>query len=251
MKKIFLIILKLNKVQKWVVISHALKRYLIDSHDISEEKIIVAPDGADEFPHEVKPVTNLIGDFNVGYVGSLYKGKGMEIIIPLSSRMPNVDFHIVGGKEKDILHWKREINEGQKNIHFHGFIPHAKTPQYIKSFDVLIAPYQSSVHVKDEKSSNNIALWMSPLKIFEYMSSQRALITSDIPILKEILINGENAILCDPDKISEWEDAINVLMNNEILSDKISSNAYHDFLKNYTWKQRANNLINEFNNKVL
>ena len=57
---------------------------------------------------------NLLGDPNnlkVGYVGHLHKGKGIEVIASIANMVNNnVEFHIIGGIEKDINIWKNNIN---------------------------------------------------------------------------------------------------------------------------------------------
>jgi len=42
---------------------------------------------------------------------------------------------------------------------------------------------------------------MSPLKIFEHMSSRKCIFSSDIPVLREVL-NDANAVLAVPDDAS-------------------------------------------------
>lgn len=243
LKKIFSFIVSRNRVERWVVISLALKRYLVTHYKINEDKILVAPDGADEFPKQVN-LLDLKGDFKVGYVGSLYQGKGMEIIIPLAFKMPQIDFHVVGGKNKDIEFWKNKFSGLPPNLHLHGFVPHSNTPDYINAFDVLIAPYQAAVHVKKEKESNNIAQWMSPLKIFEYMSSGKPLITTKLPILEEVLTDGKNSLMCNPENLAEWQNAIEKIQSDRIFGRNIATNALEDFKAKYTWKKRAINLLN-------
>ena len=75
---------------------------------------------------------------------------------------------------------------------------------------------------------------MSPIKIFEYMSYKKAIIASDMPVLREIL-NERNSILVDPSKIKDWIGAIEKLKSYQ-QRDKISNQAIIDF-KEYTWKK--------------
>jgi glycosyltransferase involved in cell wall biosynthesis len=45
----------------------------------------------------------------------------------------------------------------------------------------------------------NTVGWISPLKIFEYIAAKRPIIASDLPVLREILTNGEPVPLVHPE----------------------------------------------------
>ena len=89
---------------------------------------------------------------------------------------------------------------------------------------------------------------MSPLKLFEYMSSNKPIISSNLKSIKEILTNNHDAILCDPDKFDEWKEAIERLNKDKKFVKKISKNAYNNFLNNFTWDIRAKKILKEFVN---
>lgn len=237
-----------GKVLKWVVISAPLKDYLISEFNIQRDKILIAHDGADPTNfNELKKVTLKEG-YKVGYVGSLLKGKGVEIIFELSDSLKNIDFHVVGGESEQIKYWNSRRDIDQNNLIFHGFVSPKETSAYLLEFDILIAPYQKEVFVKERHNSNNIAKYMSPLKIFEYMSAGKPIITSDLPVLKEVLSHNETAILCDPENLGEWESAILLLKNNKELGYKLSKEAKITFENNYTWDQRAMKILNFLKN---
>lgn len=242
-------LLKKKNYYKTVVITNALKKHFMKKYNIKENDIIVAPDGADFPQNKVVPAKlKLESDkFNIGYVGSLYQGKGMEIISELVRKCSWANFHIIGGTEKDIRFWRDQL-EGLNNIHFYGFVPHSETVKYIKACDVLIAPYQKKVQGAGKKGSN-LSQWMSPLKLFEYMSMKKAIIASDLPVLREILINESNSILCNPYNIKEWIDALKKLSEDKGLREFIAENAYNDFVENYTWDSRTENIIGKKKDK--
>jgi len=55
---------------------------------------------------------------------------------------------------------------------------------YQAAADVLLMPYSSSF---GGSGGGNIARVSSPLKMFEYLASGRAILASDIPVLREVL----------------------------------------------------------------
>lgn len=241
-RSMFRFIIKHRKLLKLVVISGALREYYIATFGLSSERIIVAHDGADVF----QPAEPVLGTeaFKVGYVGSLYVGKGMEILIPLAGACPEVQFHIVGGSGQQISEWKQKAGSGNiSNLVFHGFKSQEQIPAYISSFDAVIAPYTFYVKVSEKRGANNLALWMSPLKIFEYMSAGKAIIASDLPVIREILQHGQTALLCDPVKLEDWISAVRRLSNEPTLRKSLSVNALSLLTDQYTWKKRAEQLL--------
>lgn len=224
---------------KNIVISEAMRQLFL-AEKIPPDKLEVAHDGSDE--SVAKPNSYpLTGAFKVGYVGHLYQGRGIDLIIELARRNSNIDFHLAGGTDKDIKYWTEKTK--LHNLHFQGFISPKGTDAFRKSCDVLLAPYQRKVLISDGKTDSSG--YMSPLKIFEYMSAGKAIIASDLPVLREVL-NNKNAMLCDPDKVEVWDQALLKLKNDSDFYDKLAHSALKDFEQNYVWKVRAKNLLREF-----
>lgn len=230
-----------KKLVKLVVISDQLKQYCLKNFAIKEENITVAHDGADPLPQG--NAVNIKSGFKVGYIGSLYPGKGMEILLPLAGMMKDIDFHVVGGNDKQIAEWKQKIG-ALPNVTFYGFKTQAELPSYIRAFDVLVAPYSKQVTVSTKKGANNLALWMSPLKLFEYMSGGKPIITTDLPVIREILTHRQTALLCNAEDINQWKQAVNELKDNNELRKNLGNKALKDFEENYTWLKRAEHILN-------
>ena len=245
-------IFKSPHFKRLVTISHALKKeYLKLFPFLEEDKVSVAPDGAD-IPDtkedkfgEVANWQGREGLLQVGYVGALYPGKGMELISKLAPLMEDVDFHVIGGDESDLEYWKKMIR--QKNVYFHGFVPHGSLGAYYQKLDVVLAPYQKKVFIapRDEPVEWNVDIsrWTSPLKIFEYMAYAKPIISSNLPVIKEVLKNEENALLCDPEDVEGWKAAILKLKEDKPLREKIGRRAFEDLQNKYTWVKRADKVL--------
>lgn len=242
LRAMFNFIVKHRRLANLVVISGALKKYVVSRYGLVADRIFVAHDGADPFPTSfpiLSPST-----FKVGYVGSLYPGKGMEIILPLAQTCNEIEFHIVGGNQKQIEKFVNEAREKElKNLIFHGFKSQMELPGYIASFDVVLAPYKGDVRVSEKKGANNLALWMSPLKIFEYMAAAKAIVASDLPVIREILNDGETALLCDPEKLGEWVHAVRRLSEDLELRERLAYSARSLFFERYTWLMRSREIL--------
>ncbi len=233
-------LIKYKNFKKLIVISKALKEMYLKTGYLSSSKIQVAHDGADEVV-DFEEKTELLGSRNslkIGYVGHLYKGRGIEKIVECASKLDDITFHIVGGLKEDILYWKNYCkNLKLINIYFYGFVPPKETIKFRNSFDLVLAPYANEVSVK---GLGDTSKFMSPLKIFEYMSHKKAIIASDLPVIREVL-DETNSILLDYDDTNLWINSINKLRVSNT-REIIATKALADFYK-YTWKNRAELII--------
>lgn len=230
-----------------VAISTALKkRYLELFPQFDPAKILVAADGASVPVKSNAPQNSpLEGDHskkNIGYIGHLYPGRGIEIIIQLAHHFKNLNFHLIGGRAEDILHWQE--SGPPHNLFFYGHIPHGELYKYYPFFDIMLAPYQNRVAVSG--GHGDTSQWMSPLKIFEYFSYGKAILSSNLPVLKDVLIDHENALLVNPSDIQHWINSLQYLIETPHLIHKLGNNAKNHFDNHYTWPKRASKIVNYF-----
>ncbi len=239
---VFKQLIKSKCFEKLIVISQALKNIYLEKKFLQDIEIQVAHDGADEVS-DLKKKKKLFGNeenLKVGYVGHLYKGKGIEIINSIADKFSDeVDFHIIGGTERDINTWKRIIKH--KNVFFYGHISHKEVSKYINALDICLLPNQKIVRPHGDKDTKiNISGYTSPLKLFEYMSHNKPIIASDFPVIREVL-NENNSILVDYNDIEGWVNSVKKLKDiNKRKS--IANQALADFHK-YSWKNRIELVI--------
>ena len=174
-------------------------------------------------------------NFNIGYVGHLYKGRGIELIIELAKKLPDFSFQIVGGEKEDL---DRLSSSSPKNIFYHGFVAPKDTSKYRFFSDVLLMPYKKGL--ASEGSLSDTSPWMSPMKLFEYMSSSKPIISTDLPVLREIL-SDENSILVPYDVI-EWEKAILKIFKDREYGELLAKNSFADLKSKYTWRKRSKSI---------
>lgn len=172
----------------------------------------------------------------IGYVGNLYRGRGVEIILECARKLPTYDFHIVGGGRFDIAAFKGRVAQ---NVFFHGYVPYFLTAFIRSKCDMLLMPYQEVVEIPNSKI--NTSRWMSPLKLFEYMASGKAIISSDLPAIREVL-NEKNAALVPSTSVEKWKDKIEELRDGEARA-RLGRNAYNDFIAFYTWEMRVAGIL--------
>jgi len=239
-KRVLKFIFKSKYFKGVVSISEALKQeYLRIYGNLIIDKIVVAHDGADssQIPKVMLDQQSYAqkGErLKLGYIGSLFPGKGSEIIMQLAKKLPAYEFHVVGGSKEQI----EELQEMHpcENITFYGFVSPEKIYDYMDKFDVMLAPYKSKVIVGS--GTLDISKWMSPLKLFEYMGGGKPIVASDLPVLKEVIKDDKIALLADPDNLEEWEYRIKHLESEEKRSE-LGKNAQKVFFENYTWEKRT------------
>lgn len=235
-----------------VVISKALLEILRNHHGFLPVKYLVLPDAALQGNQPLSPSEkqllrnklikiNHIANYDLiaGYFGHLYSGRGIDIIQSLAEKHQNIAFFVFGGKDWDI----EELKAGNicDNLFIMGHVPPAVVSKYMSVMDVLLMPYQRnvSIGIKSAETSR----WMSPMKMFEYMASNVPIISSRLPVLEEILQNGYNALLSEPDNIDEWSDCLFNIINNKDLAMKLAHNAYNDHISKYNWRIRAEKMV--------
>lgn len=224
--------IKRQSIIRHVFITHALKKYFLDKYpSLINKDVIVLPDGADVY-EQVKNYNNKV---ECVYLGSFLKGKGVEIVIEIAKKMPNFKFHILGGDEKQVEFFKKVTLAN--NIIWYGHVPQKMAMNILDSVDIALLPNQNSILIDNDKE--DIGKWTSPMKLFEYMAKGKAIIASNLDVLKEILTHEKNCILVDSKNTNEWVDAINRLENDRDLLKKISQEAKADLDNKYSWKIRA------------
>lgn len=230
-----------NNVRDLVVISQALKDHLLEHFKIPAEKILVFHDGADPMPESPAsaPFEKKPGRLAGGYIGHLYRGRGIDVIGAVARMRSEVDFHIVGGRAEELAEWKKNLSD-VGNLYFHGHVPHSETTRFLAAFDFVMAPYQRRLATD---SGGDTSGWMSPLKIFEYMSSGKPVLCSDLPVLREVLEDGRTALLCPPDDPAAWSAAIVRLADDPNLARRLGTTAQAEFSAKYTWQARARDIL--------
>ncbi|MEO0536515.1 MAG: glycosyltransferase [Cyanobacteria bacterium P01_A01_bin.123] len=243
-------LIKQPTFQYLVVITQSLKQWYLDHYNVLQGKIVVAADGADlpegALEDHLSPLPNQKQSrFRVAYIGHLYPGKGMEVISKLVMLCPDIEFHIVGDPEKDVAYWSHYLRK-HENVIFHGYRPHSAIHNIMRQMDILISPNLKRIELPG-KNAHDIGRWTSPLKIFEYMAARKPIVASDVEVLREVLENERNALLCNPDDLEAWKIALYRLKSSSSLSRKLSQNAYKDLSSKYTWKVRGRRVLSQQN----
>lgn len=237
--------------KRLVVITQALKHILQRDYQVNlpEEAIIIAPNGVDfdrfasqPDPEDARKVLGLTEKLTAGFSGHFYPGRGTEMLYDLAREFPKVQFLWIGGREQDIAYWrKKSSDEGIKNIILTGFIENSRLPIYLAAAEVLLIPFD---RVVTGSSGGNSAEICSPMKMFEYMAAGRAIVTSELPVIREVL-NERNAVFCPPEDFPAWKTALTDLFRSPTKIKTLGLQARKDATQ-FTWQTRAEKALRHF-----
>jgi glycosyltransferase involved in cell wall biosynthesis len=126
-------------------------------------------------------------------------------------------------------------------------VKHEVIPLYQAASDILLMPYSRSISAS---SGQDIAEVINPMKMFEYMASGRAIISADLPSIREVLNEG-NAVLCSAGElgnwesvIGEWKAAIESLLGDEPRRTVLGAQARNALrVEQLTWVKREEKIL--------
>lgn len=240
--------LRMKPQKRIVLITRALKDILEKEYSLRfrEDETLIAPDGVDleRYSERVEPSIarvrlGLDDRFTALYSGGFYEGRGLDNLMGLALRFPQVQFLWVGGKEDVVESWQRKLADARiRNIQLTGFIPNEQLPTYQQAADVLLMPYGKIIA---GSSGGNIADVSSPMKMFEYMAAGRVILTSDISVLREVL-NEKNACFYNTGDLDDLGSKFHRLMLDEELRKRLALQALVD-VRQYSWQARMDKII--------
>ncbi len=228
-------------------ITYALKLTLEDDYHMRMRPadVVVAPNGVElerfaslPDPERARQSLGLRAAPTVLCAGHLYAGRGADLFLALARWTPNASFVWVGGRPSDVQEWSGKA-AGLSNVTFTGFVPNRDLPNYLAAADVLLMPYARSILGSSGDASS--AAVASPMKMFEYMAAGRAILTSDLPVIREVL-DEHNAVFCPPEDIRAWHAALTGLLADSRLRGALARQARRE-VEQYTWLARAQKIL--------
>jgi glycosyltransferase involved in cell wall biosynthesis len=179
--------------------------------------------------------------FVVGYTGQLQTlsmSKGIDVLIEAVARLPDlaITLCLVGGPVviADSLraHWIK-LGLPAERFMFLGQVMPTVVPFCLAAFDVCVMP---------SPRTEFFAYYASPLKLFEYMASGKAILSSDLPAVAEVLRDGETGLLFPPGDVGALADAIRRLYDDPALRQRLGAVAKREAAQ-YSWQARAKRIL--------
>lgn len=229
------------RMVKLVAISEALVKVWKEL-GVAPAKLISAHDAVDlemfeisMTKEEARRIVGIeAGDPIVLYTGSLKADRGMDLILDAALRLPGMRFVIIGGTEQEADRLRgKAVRLGAQNVLVKGRIPHKEIPAWLAAADILLMMWTWQV------STIKVC---SPMKLFEYMAAKRLIVGPAFPTVLEVLEDGKEAILFEPDQL---EDMISALRQAHVKLDDPSmpEAAFKKVAAEYTWNARCKRIL--------
>jgi glycosyltransferase involved in cell wall biosynthesis len=208
--------LKLSRARIFVISDSLASRY-----SISDDKII----------HDASVVTysKVVPEkMTIGYVGSFKEGKGFKALEEIAKDFDNIRFCMWGNRHSRIAN----------NVSYYGEYRHDQLISIFEKISIL-------VHVPEERilgeNGRNIALYTSPLKLFEYILSGRPMIIlrndNYLSILAKI---PEDFII---DSRSELSTRIHAIIKNYSKYYSMAQQLSLELKHELSWEKRAEKIL--------
>ena len=167
----------------------------------------------------------------IGYIGSIVSYEGLDLLmeaLPHVKAATNMPFRvlIVGdGAYMDRVKAACKANALEDLVTFTGRVPHEEVEAYYSLVD--IAPFP--------RLPQPVTELVSPLKPFEAMAMEKAVIASDVHALTEIVQHEHTGLLFEKGKKASLAAALTALINDDMLREKLGKSAGHWVANNRSW----------------
>ncbi len=204
---------------------------------VPEERIQVIPNGinqdrflSDIDTQAVRQRMQLTESLVLGFTGFVREWHGLNHVVDLLAEdRSGAQLHllVVGdGPAREALEAQAKSLGVSDQVTFTGVIGRDEVAQYIAAFDVALQPAVTS--------------YASPLKLFEYMALGRAIVAPDMRNIKEILTDGADSLLFDPETETGFREAIERVCSDHDLRERIGKAARTAITeKALTWENNA------------
>jgi glycosyltransferase involved in cell wall biosynthesis len=209
---------------------------IVSTAGVQDEKIYVIPNGTNDAYLRLdstctaKAALGLNGKTVLGFTGFVRDWHGLQSVIDLLADPHSpTDLHlIVVGDGPALVALKERAEElgVSTRVTFAGLVDQSRLPQYLAAFDIALQP--SAVD------------YASPLKLFEYMATGKAIVAPNQANIREVVADGKTALLFDPPNQRSFRDAVLALAHDYKLRQDLGRAARQSILdRGFTWTENA------------
>ena len=222
-----------------VTLSEVLKAECI-REGVDEDKIGVVPNGVAVEQYAPKNrscelanrLSIELGDVVLGYIGLVRSLEGLRVLLQacevLRGRYANLKVLIVGGG-RDLIALQREAHQrGLADVVvFTGEIPHDQIAAYYAMLDVCVIP----------RTRSRVTELVTPMKPYEAMAMEKAVVVSDVAALTEVVTDGETGRVFVADDVESLTQTCAELIENPALRMELGQKGREWVRSERTWAQ--------------
>lgn len=232
---------QLRESSRVVVVSEALRDYLVEKHNISPDKFMVMPNAVNlskvqADPHrarEIRALYNVQNKMVVGFVGSLFKWHGVDLLIRAVKKLKDNGFQVMlfvvgdGAIAGDLKQLSKTL-QVEEDVIFTGSVPHSDVFDYIEAMDITVMA--------------NSNWYGSPVKIFEYGAIGKPIVAPNNGPVREVIRHEVDGLLID----NEYDLVRNLrrLIENPHLRSRIAESFQRRVIREHTWAKNAARVLN-------
>jgi glycosyltransferase involved in cell wall biosynthesis len=198
----------LRRADLVVADTDANARHLAEVGALPAERLAVCFVGAEE--RLFRPGWQPPQSFHALFVGKLIPLHGLETILEASALCPEIEVHIVGSGQLDHL-----VKDIPPNVRRERWVAYEQLPERYRAAGCALGIFGTS-----EKAARVI-----PNKAFQALATGTPLITADTPGARELLVDGENALLVPPGDAEALAAAIRRIAADPALADRLGKGA--------------------------
>ncbi len=172
------------------------------------------------------------------FIGAMSLWHGVEDILKAAEKYPEITFVLIG--EGPLYKTLKEKSRHLKNVQWLGKIPYEKVKEHIASAGVCLAPFTDRKY----EPLQRFGFYWSPIKLFEYMSMGKPIITTTLA--QRIIKHNKNGYVIPQNNPEKLGEAVKELLDNPTKCKKLGEQARKDAENKYSWTQHAKKLIGYF-----
>ncbi|PIR81989.1 MAG: hypothetical protein COU21_00610 [Candidatus Komeilibacteria bacterium CG10_big_fil_rev_8_21_14_0_10_36_65] len=194
------------------------------------------PNGVDlkHYNKELSLINRDIADISrpiIGYIGVIQDKVDFDLIKFLAEHNPEKSLVLVGPVWNEQDEVKLNL-EKYKNVHFLGYKKYNEAPMYIQQFDVGIIPHKKA----------GFSASTNPMKMYEYLACGKPVVASS-----NIGTDNVDEMILTADGYQDFNKAIDQALKE---NNKEQEKRRRDFVKQYSWFNTVNKMLELINNKL-
>lgn len=225
-----------SNASKIIVVSDAMKDFIIDEWGVPEGKIEVIPNGVRNEVSKFKGNEEIKG--LVVFLGALTHNIDCNKFIKLAKTSESVKICVIGDGALRSKLLKMIDNEKIKNVTVPGYLPDEEAYNVLSRAQVCIFPLRNTFHTE-------VAMHM---KILDYAMLGKAIAT-DRDATAKIFEKHSAALVSDPANPNEFIANVHKLLEDEKLRRKLGENAKR-LVKDFTWEKQGEKLVRMYEDVI-